>query len=40
MSELKLRKLAVILPTITGREDEFKRCWDSLKMAEDLALEI
>lgn len=37
MSELRLRKVAVILPTITGREDEFNRCMESLKLAEDLA---
>ncbi len=37
MSYLKLKSLAVIVPTITGREDEFKRCMESLKLAEDLA---
>ena len=37
MSELRLRKVAVILPTITGREDEFNRCMESLKLAEGLA---
>lgn len=39
----KLKSLAVVVPTITSRKNEFKRCMDSLKMAEkfaDKSLEI
>lgn len=37
MSYSTLKSLAVVIPTITGRKDEFKRCMESLKLAEDLA---
>lgn len=33
----KIRKVAVIVPTITGREEEFERCLASLNLAGSLA---
>lgn len=37
MSNKPIWSLAVVVPTITGRENEFQRCLKSLKLAENLA---